>query len=461
MVGKGFDEKESVAGGVPMQLLDAGNTIVRFENETQMAIAIQRPRNLIKIRDMALAELEAFPDMAEDVVYLAPVGKQKVKDKDGRERWEQQYAEELNIRAAENLFRIWGNAATGAVPISEDDDKVSFMTVYTDYETNGRLHRFGYAAKKYKDRNGRIQEVAPDRFAKTTLPGAISRVLRETILRSLPHGLKQAYKAKAYEIFGKKYTPEECRRLWPKMVAGFEELGVDAEQLGIITGKPDGKKMTARDYMKAQTIFRQLKSGETVLAELVSDPLEATKASLAKELADDPFSEGRHTTRKKKPAPAPEANNEMAAWAAGAAPGAPAKADGDQEVAKPATAATAPKSAPPAQPVEEPAVSVAPAASVTPAKPAGYSLAELADEDGEAAMLDFVADVTSNLNAPGVTDKRREECQNILRLVDEGGNAKVLHKLCQDGNADMGLPLWRQGLKALREVRGALEKFSK
>lgn len=273
---------------VPMDLLRGGATVVRFENETQMAIAIQRPRDIEKIKAAALKELDVFPDMAEDVVYLSPVGKD--------ERGVQQYAEELNIRAAENLFRLWGNASCGVMPLSEDDDKVTFVAVMVDYETNGRLQRFGYAAKKYRSAVGRITEIAPDRFAKTTLPAAISRVLRETILRSLPHGLKEAYKEKAYDIFGRKFNPEECKIQWAKLVAAFTEFGVNETELGEHLGKPHGKNLTARDILNLRTLFRDLKSGEKKKSEIFDKWVGA-------KTEEDPLAPGRHQPEKKEKGP--------------------------------------------------------------------------------------------------------------------------------------------------------------
>jgi hypothetical protein len=288
-------ERMSESTPVPMDLLRGGATVVRFENETQMAIAIQRPRDIEKIRNAALKELDTFPDMAEDVIYLAPVGKDENKV--------MQYAEELNIRAAENLFRLWGNASCGVMPLSEDDDKVTFVAVMVDYETNGRLQRFGYASKKYKSAEGRITVTAPDRFAKTTLPAAISRVLRETILRSLPHGLKEVYKEKAYEIFGKKYNPEECKELWKTLVKSFADLKITESELGTLCGKPAGKNMTARDILRMRTLYQQIKTGEIKKSELFDDLKKMGTEG-------DPLAPGRHQPEKnskeeKKPEPSP------------------------------------------------------------------------------------------------------------------------------------------------------------
>lgn len=56
----------------PMDLVSQGATIVKLENETQMAIAIQRPRNEAKILESALHELDLYPSMARKVFTINP-----------------------------------------------------------------------------------------------------------------------------------------------------------------------------------------------------------------------------------------------------------------------------------------------------------------------------------------------------------------------------------------------------
>lgn len=390
---------------VPMDLLRGGATVVRFENETQMAIAIQRPRDIKKIKAAALEELEEFPDMAEDVVYLSPVGKD--------ERGVQQYAEELNIRAAENLFRIWGNASCGVMPLSEDDDKVTFVAVMVDYETNGRLQRFGYASKKYKSAEGRITVTPPDRFAKTTLPAAISRVLRETILRSLPHGLKEAYKEKAYDIFGKKFNPEECKIQWAKLITAFTEFGINATELGEHLGKPHGKNLTARDILNLRTLFKDLKSGEKKKGEIF-DKWAGAKTE------EDPLGPGRHR---------------------------PEKTGKEEEKPK---SETAPADLPPPEFKPE-------TPPITPPEPPPPNN-RLCDLNEKAPLLEYLP----LQNQEGLGENIKEDFKLIVAIAQQGkvSGTKFL-EVCDTAGAAMLLPLTKQTPAVLAEIANRLSAETK
>jgi len=206
-------------------LVAQGMSIVRLENNTQMQVALQRPRDESKILAAALKELDVYPSMAEEALYIKPVGK-------NAETQKMSYAEGLSIRTAESLANRWSNSSFGCEIVSEDDFTVQLAGVFLDYENNTRHVVVGRVAKSFKTRQGKIVKRGPDQL-ELAVKAEQSKVLREVILRSLPAGLKKEYEFKVRSIL--KGGKIENRK--QSIVARFEELGIDLETLENGRGK--------------------------------------------------------------------------------------------------------------------------------------------------------------------------------------------------------------------------------
>jgi len=250
--GQGIQNAET-----PTELLKAGMALVRLENTTQMTIAAQKPRNEELVLKKCLAELDLYPDQAEEALYDKPVGKSG---------GVMQYHTDLSIRAAESLAQRWGNCAWGAEPIEDDGEIFTFGVVFLDYETNVRAARLVRVSRKYQkaaSRGGGIAYHREDRFNETVVPAAQSKQLREVILRSLPAGLKKAYKKKALEIRSRALTPDQQKLYRKKLVESFAELKISEAQIGQILGKPLNLGITELELGRLRGIYNAIKSGET------------------------------------------------------------------------------------------------------------------------------------------------------------------------------------------------------
>jgi hypothetical protein len=206
-------------------LVAQGMSIVKLENNTQMQVAVQRPRDEAKILAAALQELEIYPSMAEEALYMKPVGKNPDTDK-------MTYAEGLSVRAAESLANRWKNSSFGCEIVSEDDLTVQLAGVFLDYENNTRHVVVGRVAKSYRKRNGTIVKRDPDRL-ELAVKAEQSKVLREVILRSLPAGLKKEYEFKVRELLAGGKIENRKKGI----VAKFALLNVPLETLETHRGK--------------------------------------------------------------------------------------------------------------------------------------------------------------------------------------------------------------------------------
>ena len=214
--------RETTAGEA---LVAQGMSIVRLENNTQMQVAMQRPRDEGKILKASLHELELYPSLAEEVLYMKPVGKNPDTKK-------MTYAEGLSIRAAESLANRWVNSSFGCEIVAEDDLTVQLAGVFLDYENNTRHVVVGRVAKNYRARTGQVVKRTPDQI-ELAVKAEQSKVLREVILRSLPAGLKKEYENEVRRLL--KGGKIENRKA--AIVARFQELNVSVETLETHRGK--------------------------------------------------------------------------------------------------------------------------------------------------------------------------------------------------------------------------------
>ena len=233
---------------LPTELVAEGATIIKLENQTQMAIAVQRPRDESRILSDSLKELDLYPSMAREAIYVKPVGK----DDSGVIKT----VEGLSIRAAESLGNRWSNSSYGTEIVSETDESATIASVFLDYQANTRHVMMATVSKFYKTRQGQIVRYAPDRFD-TVLKANGSKLLREVILRSLPAGLKKEYETKARIILKKE--PIAAQRT--AVIERFVDLGVTEGQLEIWKGKPI-KEWKREDILDALGLVNAIRDGE-------------------------------------------------------------------------------------------------------------------------------------------------------------------------------------------------------
>jgi hypothetical protein len=210
--------------------------------------------------------LDAYPAFAEKVHYTKPVGK----DDTGKMK----YAEGLSIRAAESLQSLWDNSASGCEPVVEDDESITLAGVFLDYERNIRHTFCKRVSKYYTTRDKRRVQHPSDRFADVVMPANQSKLLRETILRSLPAEIKMAYSDHAKEIMQRKPKAQRIKA----MCDAFSVFGVKREQLEALKGKPL-KDWTADDIDVMQGVYNGLKDEETTVEQVFGNKQEPDNPS--------------------------------------------------------------------------------------------------------------------------------------------------------------------------------------
>lgn len=257
------------AGNIGQELarqVSEGNTIIKLENTTQMAVAVQRPRENKAVLAEALDVLELSPSLVESAIYSKPVGKDP-------ETQKMKYAEGLSIRAAEELRRIYGNNSAGTSIIEDRKDEVVIGAVFVDMEKNTRYAAEKAVSKFFKTREGHIKQIPPDRLQDVVVPAHASKLLREVVLRSLPAWLKSEFEAKARDLAMKGNLP----KLRAAMVQKFSELNVTEEMILKHLGKTAMKDVAREDIVTMRGVFNAIRDGEQT-AEDVFGKVEEKKA---------------------------------------------------------------------------------------------------------------------------------------------------------------------------------------
>jgi len=231
-----------------LEIVKSGGTLVKLENNIQMAVAVQKPRDESIILRDALHELDLYPSMAKEAIYNKPVGK----DDSGQ----QKYAEGLSIRAAESIANRWNNSSYGVEIVGEDEDFATIAAIFLDYEKNTRHVAMQRVSKFYKTRQGQVQRIAPDRFD-LVLKANSSKNLREIILRSLPAGLKKEYETKARGILKKE--PIAAQRT--AMLERLGDAGISEAELEAWKKKPV-KDWRREEILEALGILNAIRDGE-------------------------------------------------------------------------------------------------------------------------------------------------------------------------------------------------------
>jgi len=202
------------------EMMMGGLTVLRAENDTQLAMAVQRPRNELAVFQGAVMELELAPEFARRAWYSIPY-----KDGDGTV-----YVEGPSIKAAMALARRWGNCANSFRIVDDNDERITVEGVFLDFETNMRtLRTVSIPKKAWSKKTNQMYPLRGDRL-NTAVQAGGSKAVRNAILASLPQSLVDTYIKSAKEIAtgtGKKATPgaEPVDKRIENAIAVFVKMG--------------------------------------------------------------------------------------------------------------------------------------------------------------------------------------------------------------------------------------------
>ena len=239
--------------------------------EARFTVALHRPRNFDQARQAILAACRR-PLFAAKVLYAKPIGGRKVHG--------------LSIRFAEEAARAWGNLDVAAVVVFDDQERRIYRVYATDLETNSSQHQ-DVVVEKFVERKliragdevlgsrTNIQgdtvykKVATEDEVMVKANAAMSKAKRNVILMLIPSDICEEAETVSVETVRNQDAedPEAARK---QIVDAFYKLGVSADQVKSIVGKPLDQ-LNPGDLNLLRQVHSGLAQGEVTWAEIEED----------------------------------------------------------------------------------------------------------------------------------------------------------------------------------------------
>lgn len=284
---------------------------MRMENETIMAECRVRPRDMAAIRKELQEQLQTFPELAEEAIYNKPVGR----GDDGVMK----YATNLSIRAAEVLREVYGfnRVRSDVTPMNDDKTTVKIDATFTDFQKGCIWQAGDLVSAYYKAKGGGMRRIPEDRFLAVVVKAAVSKCVREVILRSVNAAIKAWFFNECQKVLAQTLDDDKVDAI----VKAFASLKVRLEQLeALLGGRPRKMGWTEHDRQNLLGVWNAIKDGETTVAQvfgqqeqpqntppnteggatmedLVNPPLAATEENAADKVTDaSPSDDGLPTS---------------------------------------------------------------------------------------------------------------------------------------------------------------------
>jgi hypothetical protein len=235
--------------------------ILKLENETIQSLAAARPRDMEHIKNELVAQLHAFPALADAAIYAKPVGKDP-------ETGEQRLARGLSVRSAEVLAEAYGFNRVRVDVTTVDADHVKVEATFTDYQRGRIWQDGGILSKFYKDKYGKMSRTPDDRFYNVVVKAEASRRVREVILRSVNAGLKAWFWNECERMLDERLDDKTVEAIFGR----FNAIGVTADKLEDFIGRPRSMGWTGEDRQNLLGIWNAIKDGESSVAEAFGAP---------------------------------------------------------------------------------------------------------------------------------------------------------------------------------------------
>jgi hypothetical protein len=258
------------------QLVAQGHALMRIENETMLAVALQHPRNEEAVIKAALGELDLVPEDAARAFYSIPY---RERGADGSTKIV--HVEGPSIKAAMTLARRWGNCVTTARVLHEDVEGFDLEGIFIDLESNFRVARPIRVGKFIKLRAGNVMLLDPKKQEMAIQAGA-SKAIRNAVLAGLPSYLVNAYDSKARQIISGKTDAKPERKTLLAILETFSRWKITQAQLEQYVEHPVAE-WTGREVADLRGLWNSINDGQVTLEDVFSarqDPTVVTPDSL-------------------------------------------------------------------------------------------------------------------------------------------------------------------------------------
>jgi hypothetical protein len=240
--------------------------------EARFVMAMNRPRNPEVARQSILKACQR-PRFAESAMYSKPVGGRAITG--------------LSVRFAEEVSRLWGNILIQSTITFDDRERRMYKVVATDLETN-TAHDQDVVVEKFVERrkikdgdevissrqnkNGQTVylKAATDDEILNKCNAALSKAKRNLALTLIPSDIREEAEETIIATVRDRDAkdPDGARK---KLLDSFFQLGVSADQVQALIGKPL-QQLNPAEIQWLRGAYTALKDGEASWADIASEP---------------------------------------------------------------------------------------------------------------------------------------------------------------------------------------------
>ncbi len=300
--GYGRTDDEMIEG-LPASLkaaeqMPANLALVKMENDQIFAIARAHPRDYAAITAKLFAMVKAYPESAEEAIYVKPVGsvlrvqcscgkvyespyaKKKGENQSVTEcrscgktngRWTviSKYARNLSIRAAESIRQAFGFNRVATSVDAGPNGTYKITASFVDY-AEGNVTQDERLVSQYITGRSGTWKIDDDRFFGVTLEAEKAKARRNAIMGGINSEVKSAYYDFCEKTTRELLTPEKMQAI----VSAFASKGVTLEQIEQKLGQKASDGWTVSHREELAQIWTAIKSGEANVAEFFGTPME-------------------------------------------------------------------------------------------------------------------------------------------------------------------------------------------
>lgn len=282
-------ENNHFPASLPAELISRGAEVILMENEQMRKFAIVQKRNPALSMEMAIAELRAFPELADKGYYSIPRRSRECKHPAGKVCAKCIRIEGASVGATRVCARCWGNCTTGVRVADETDDHWDLEGRFLDFETNFSATRGLRLLKRLKARGKvlHVSEMDPQTEMQIFQAG-VSKCMRNVVRDGVPDAILERYWREAKLItVGKQPAKKLSKKAVKKVLDAFDKLRVSPEMLEDHIGKTmDG--WTQEDAARLKGLHTAIEGGEVQVGQVFGAIIqEPEPAPMEPELMDD------------------------------------------------------------------------------------------------------------------------------------------------------------------------------
>lgn len=295
MANEEFEETQLSSQIAAAGQLPPGMMLLKMENESIMSVARAQPRDPVKIVKQLTELIEAYPQAADEAIYVKPVGSVTMGNcpecklivevpynKDAfecpgcrgtvpphqKDTWkETKFAEGLSIRAAESIRSIYGFNRLATTTEVLDDGKVKITGIFVDYTAGNITADDRIISPYYKQKGGGMARTPEDRFLNVVVKAEKAKLRRDIILDSVPNIVKAAFRDACEKKLEQVISPEVIDQ---QILPFFARYGLGIGHLEKIVGRTRSLGWTVADRIKLKQLASALQNEETTAAEILS-----------------------------------------------------------------------------------------------------------------------------------------------------------------------------------------------